>query len=154
MSIQLRKMNAEEFAVFVTNGIKEYADDKVKAGTWLSEEALEKSKASFQELLPQQQETPNEHLLMIIDEEKATTIGSLWFHQEQTKAFIYDFLIFEAYRNQGYGAKTLTALESYVKPLAIKEIGLHVFAHNQAAVHLYEKMGFQATDISMSKTIK
>lgn len=69
---------------------------------------------------------------------QAKKIGYIWFHVDETRsgkhAFIYDFVIFEAFRGKGFGTKTLEALDALAKEMQITKIELHVFAHNQTAI--------------------
>lgn len=37
--------------------------------------------------------------------------------------------------------------------LGMKKIGLHVFGHNKVARGLYEKLGYETTNVVMAKTI-
>ncbi|WP_425462714.1 GNAT family N-acetyltransferase [Melghirimyces algeriensis] len=67
------------------------------------------------------------------------------------EAFIYDFLIFEDAQGRGWGQNALQALEEHVGKHGVKKISLHVFAHNKRAIHLYQKLNYQATNIYMSK---
>ncbi|MBC1543137.1 GNAT family N-acetyltransferase [Listeria cossartiae] len=145
-------MTTTDLEDFLSTAITDYAKEKVEAGTWAEEESLAKSQDSFNKLLYDGITTPNEYLYKIVDEEK---IGYLWFHVDETlsgkTAFIYDFVIFEAFRCKGFGTKTLAALDTLAKEMGIMKIELHVFAHNQTAIGLYNKVGFQNTDITMAK---
>ncbi|HAA2534742.1 GNAT family N-acetyltransferase [Listeria monocytogenes] len=145
-------MTASDLEDFLSTAITDYANEKVEAGTWDEEEALAKSQDSFNKLLYDGITTPNEYLYSIISGEK---IGYIWFHVDETRsgkhAFIYDFVIFEAFRGKGFGTKTLEALYALAKEMQITKIELHVFAHNQTAIGLYNKVGFQNTDITMAK---
>ncbi|EAD5763373.1 GNAT family N-acetyltransferase [Listeria monocytogenes] len=145
-------MTASDLEDFLSTAITDYANEKVEAGTWDEEEALAKSQDSFNKLLYDGITTPNEYLYSIISGEK---IGYIWFHVDKTRsgkhAFIYDFVIFEAFRGKGFGTKTLEALDKLAKDMEITKIELHVFAHNQTAIGLYNKVGFQNTDITMAK---
>ncbi|EAE5862301.1 GNAT family N-acetyltransferase [Listeria monocytogenes] len=145
-------MTAFDLEDFLTTAITDYAKEKVEAGTWDEEESLAKSQDSFNKLLYDGITTPNEYLYSIISGEK---IGYIWFHVDETRsgkhAFIYDFVIFEAFRGKGFGTKTLAALDVLAKEMQITKIGLHVSAHNQTAIGLYNKVGFQNTDITMAK---
>lgn len=66
-------------------------------------------------------------------------------------AFIMDILIFEKYQGRGYGKETMAALDDEVRKLGLKQISLHVFGHNERAFRLYQKMGYEVTDIQMTK---
>ncbi len=155
--VRLEKMNESDFNDYIKNAINEYAVEKIKAGTWAQEEAETLSKESFTRLLPDGVHSENQYLFSIIDVDKQVKIGYLWFQCSEKligkEAFIYDFIIFEEFRSQGYGTQALRALDEVVKELYINKISLHVFAHNKTALALYEKTGFIATDINMSKDI-
>lgn len=157
MMIKLNQMTLTEYNDYLSFAIEDYAKDKIEAGTWDPEEALLLSKKSFTTLLPEGIRTKDEFFFTLFDENIMKSIGYLWIHFSEevnsNKFFIYDFLIFKEFRNRGYGRKALSSLEFKAKEMNVSEIGLHVFAHNQAAVHLYESVGFQPTDITMSKKV-
>ena len=67
------------------------------------------------------------------------------------QAFIYDFRTLDEFHRQGYGTQAMIALEDEVRKLGIDTIGLHVFGHNHAARALYEKVGYEVTDVHMAK---
>ncbi len=156
--MNLVKMSQEDFDDFLSFSIKDYATDKIEAGTWSANEALKLSKDSFKQLLPDGRETKDEYLYSLIDDKSANKVGYLWVHltmkAEKKAGFIYDFVILEAYRHLGYGTQALETLEKEALKLGIEEMGLHVFAHNKVARALYEKMGFLETDITMVKHLK
>jgi RimJ/RimL family protein N-acetyltransferase len=153
MAIKLAPMNEEQYIRFLDAAIKNYADDKVKARTWAKNEALEKSQLEFSTLLPNGIAT-DDHVLFSVEND-GQQIGILWLHirnkNNEKQAFIYDIELFEEERGKGFGKATMAALDDYANQVGIKKIGLHVFAHNPRAIALYEKCGYETTDISMSK---
>ncbi|MGC4376458.1 GNAT family N-acetyltransferase [Fictibacillus sp. Mic-4] len=154
--VVLRKMNDEEFSVYLSYSVKNYGEEKAKAGNWPKEKALELAQQEFDQLLPDGLHTKNHFLYQIVDETSNEKVGYLWFHErgeDQKTAFIYDFLIYEKHRGRGYAKQALAALEEVAKDRGIKTIRLHVFGHNQTAIKLYEKCGFEATNIQMAKMI-
>jgi ribosomal protein S18 acetylase RimI-like enzyme len=152
--ITLEPMSIAAFGTWRTKAIKDFAQDKIDALTWTPEEALEKSRASYQKLLPQGLHTPGE-LLWTIDHD-GISIGSLWVHVDKTTNhfFIYDINIQADQQNQGYGQQTLQVLEAEARRRHITAIDLHVFGGNLRAQHVYTKMGFITTDINMSKPLE
>lgn len=81
-------------------------------------------------------------------------VGIIWISQKApNEGFIYDFVIFEQYQGQGYGKKAMKEAEIIAKQLGMNKIGLNVFGHNKIARGLYEKMGYEITNITMAKTI-
>ncbi len=151
--ITLETMSLAAFGTWRAKAIKDFAQDKIDALTWTPEEALEKSRASYQALLPQGLHTPGE-LLFTINHD-GTAIGSLWVHIDKATNhyFIYDINIDADHQNQGFGQQTLQVLETLARQRHIKAIDLHVFGSNLRAQHVYAKMGFITTDINMSKPL-
>lgn len=47
----------------------------------------------------------------------------------------------------------MTEVENFSKALGAETIGLHVFGHNNKAIKLYEKLGYKATNITISKQL-
>ncbi|PJH93197.1 GNAT family N-acetyltransferase [Bacillus sp. SN1] len=156
MTIILTPMQTEEFRSYLTYTTKHYAEEKVKAGTWQPEDALHLSKQTFSNLLPKGLETLHHHVWSLTLNEKES-VGWLWIHAEpehpQKEAYIYDFGLYEPYRGKGYAKQALTALEQTARSMGIRKLSLHVFAHNQTARKLYERTGFQETDVVMSKKL-
>lgn len=149
--MKLIPMTQTIYSDYLKQAIKEYAEDKIKAKTWTEQEALELSKASFASLLPEGIHTPSHHLLMI--EHDDTKIGYTWVYFEPTKtseAFVYDFLVFEDYQGKGHGQTAMQAIKLFCHNQGAAKLSLHVFGHNQRALHVYEKVGFVITDYSLS----
>ena len=155
--VQLAPMQEEEYQAYLDYAIAGYAEDKVRAGNWRAEGALERSREEFMRLLPQGLATPDHYLFTIIDIVANTRVGVLWFAVVDwgsgLQAFVYDFEIDEPYRRRGYATRALQALEEKVIALGLPTISLHVFGHNHAARALYEKKGYEITNINMTKTV-
>jgi ribosomal protein S18 acetylase RimI-like enzyme len=151
-------MTESEFQRYRQHLIEGYAADKVRAGTWRPEESMDRSEQEINELLPQGVLTPDHYLFSIHDEAAAKDIGILWFAVTRwggkDQAFIYDIEIAPEQRSKGYGSQALIALEDKVKTLGLDRIGLHVFGHNPRALKLYEKLGYEITNIHMAKQIE
>ncbi|WP_338651561.1 GNAT family N-acetyltransferase [Lysinibacillus sp. Y5S-8] len=153
--ISLKPMNQEEFKQYISYAIEDYAKDKIASGNWSEDEAINLSRESFERLLPNGEKTENNHLLSIFHDD--ILVGMIWISQKAPKnpneGYIYDFVIFEQYQGQGYGKKAMKEAEIIAKELGMNKIGLNVFGHNKIARGLYEKMGYEITNITMAKTI-
>jgi ribosomal protein S18 acetylase RimI-like enzyme len=68
-------------------------------------------------------------------------------------AVLYFVGILEPYRRRGYATQALRLLERDVAKRGLQEVRLYVFGHNAAAWDLYEKMGYAATSLTMSKKV-
>ena len=144
----LRKLDA-----FLKIGIPQFAADKVQSGNWPQEGAVERSRQESAQLLPQGLATPHHHFFAVIQASPHERLGWLWLMVEKQEAFIYEIIIDEPYRRQGYGRKTMQLAEREAKRLGATKMGLHVFGFNHTARALYEKLGYAITNINMSKTL-
>ncbi|NOZ50982.1 MAG: GNAT family N-acetyltransferase [Chloroflexi bacterium] len=148
-------MTENEFQAYRKNAIEEYAQDHVRAGNWHPAEALEKAEKEFQHLLPDGVASKNQYLYALVDAQTGAKVGRIWFSVNdkapQPTAFIYDFLIDEHCRRRGYGRQALGVLEEKARELGIDTVSLHVFGRNQAAIALYQKVGYEITNLVMTK---
>lgn len=150
--VRLDEMNSSEFNEYLRFAVEKYADEHVKAGNWNEEEAISKATKEYERLLPEREKTENNHLFTIRDEDKE--VGMIWLAQHPNdKGVIFDIHIWEGNQGRGYGKQAMKEIENVAKGLGLKNIGLHVFAHNQVARRLYEKLGYLETDIIMDKKI-
>lgn len=101
------------------------------------------------------EKSEHNHLFSIFHNQQL--VGMIWIAQTSTtnlnEGFIYDFIIYEQHQGRGYGKQAMKETEIFAKKLGINKIGLHVFGHNKIARGLYEKLGYEITNISMSKSI-
>ena len=151
--VKLEPIQQEDFERFLEREIRNYAEDHVRNGNWSAEGALERSKAEFEHYLPYGIHSKDQYLYSIIDD-RGDKIGVLWVQVKDQKAFIFDFVIDEAFRGKGYGKQALAAMDQKLKSMDVESVGLHVFGDNIVAQELYKKAGFQVTDIQMKKTLK
>lgn len=154
--IKLVPMQQSDLEDYLAIAVQEYAQDKIDAGNYAPSEGLEKARAEFDALLPQGIDTPHQHLFSV-QNEAGEKVGIFWLAEIQSGArrfaFIYDIRIDEEHRRKGYGTQAMLAAEEEAKKLGFDRIGLHVFGRNHAALALYEKLGYEITNINMSKNI-
>jgi ribosomal protein S18 acetylase RimI-like enzyme len=154
MPVQLRPMTAAEFIPYRAYSTREYAREKVDAGNWDAESALDLADQEYTRYLPDGVATADNFLYIIEDTATGSRVGVLWVALTGAgKAFIYDFEIDESVRRHGYATLALYELEQIARDKGVQSIGLHVFAHNHTARALYQKVGYVETNINMSKTI-
>lgn len=153
-SVQLITMTEKTFERWSARLIQDYAKDHVEAGNWTETEALEKARESVGNLLPAGVKTKDHYLYTVADRATGQEVGVLWLGIRAEKTgFIYDLEIHEAFRRKGYAAAAMQTLEVEAKRLGAEKLSLHVFAHNDRARALYEKLGYETTDISMAKKL-
>ena len=149
-------MTEAEYASFREATIPGFAADKVASGQWSAEQSLELSRQAFEELLPEGLRTPNNYLYSVRDDQ-GQAVGTLWIAAKEQAgkriAYIYDIEIQPEHRLRGHASHALAAAEDEARNLGLCGIGLHVFGHNIGARALYEKLGFQPTNINMFKPL-
>jgi GNAT superfamily N-acetyltransferase len=156
--IVLNPLSESAYRAWLTQATAEYAAEKVKAGAWLPEEALEHSRKDYERLLPAGVATPDQYLYTIHDQRSGEDVGVLWFADQriglQRIAFVYEVQVFEQFRRRGYARAGMLALEEKVRELGIEKMALHVFGGNEGALALYLALGYQITDYNMAKSVR
>ena len=144
-----------EFLAFAAEAVPAYAADKVASGQWKKDEALELSRKSVEELLPQGLATPDNYFFSIRGLAEELSVGTVWIAVQDRAgsrvAYVYDFRVKPEHQRKGHATRALLALEDHVRSLGLAGIALHVFGHNARAHALYVKLGYQTTNISMFK---
>jgi ribosomal protein S18 acetylase RimI-like enzyme len=153
--VSLRPMTDDEFQAFLERNIPGYAADKVRAGNWIPEEAEQKSRQEHDRLLPRGLVSAHQHLYTIDLDGKPA--GDLWLSSDPRltggAGFICDLYVAEEYRRRGIASEAMRLLEGEATSLGLKGLSLHVFGENQAARALYEKLGYEITNLNMAKTL-
>ena len=150
-------MTTAQFEKWKPRSIAEYAREHVIGGRWTAAEALRKSRQEYDLLLPKGLATPSHRIFSIVRLRDRKAVGILWIRIEkkpQPSAFIFNIEIFKSFRRRGYATQAMTLLEQEARRLGLENIRLHVFAHNNAARPLYEKLGYVATNIAMRKRLR
>ncbi|MCB0044430.1 MAG: GNAT family N-acetyltransferase [Caldilineaceae bacterium] len=154
--ISLRAMTQTEFDAYLVSEIPIYAQEKVRAGNWKAEEALAKSQEEFARLLPQGFATPYQHFFVIeVDGEAA---GRIWLSSEPKLAggagFICDLFVAQEFRRRGVATTAMQLLEDVATDLGLTALALHVFGYNTQARALYAKLGYEITNLNMTKALR
>ena len=153
--VRLVPMLESELAAYIEKTVPNYAAENVKAGYWPEEEALEKSRKVFGDLLPDGVKSKGQHIFHVEDAETNERVGVIWLNARtdipRPSGFIYDIEMDESFRGKGYGKQTMLAIEEKARELGLMSIGLHVFAHNAVAKGLYEKIGYEVRSQNMVK---
>lgn len=153
---QIQAMTPAHYETWLAATMREYADEKVKSGNWAAEDAMERSKAEFDRLLPQGLATPGHELRSILDDE-GNVVGRVWFTIETREVgrvvFIYDIAIEPEFRRRGHAQAALAEVEAYAREHDCLGVMLHVFGSNTGARDLYRKAGYEETNVIMLKRV-
>ena len=146
----------DEFAAWNAHQIREYAREKVANGSWSEREAPARAKAENKTLLPQGFATNGHHIRRIEDQDTGNLIAWIWValatEGPPDLAWLFDIETLPEHRGQGLGRSVMQLAEA--EALGCTRLGLHVFATNKVAHHLYESCGYQVTDLSMVKALE
>ncbi|MGP3748488.1 GNAT family N-acetyltransferase [Bacillus sp. 3A_MP1] len=131
-------------------------ETKHNVGNLDGKEALEKSEQAYENMIPNGLDSSN-HYFWNITNDQGERRGWLWLYADpfhpQKEAFIYSFGLYEAFRGKGLAQLALQTLDERARELGVERLALHVFAHNETAVYLYQKMGYAMTNIRMRKQL-
>lgn len=150
-------MTEDEFSAYRPRLVREYAQEHVRAGTWTPEEALSRSEADIDELLPRGLAQPDTLLLTAMDKD-GVAIGLTWIALVHPRgvadtAWIFDIEVFAEHRGRGLGRALLSAVEREVTRHSVGHLALNVFGSNGAARRLYESAGYAVTTQQMLKRL-
>lgn len=101
--------------------------------------------------------SPETPLLWI--EQNYQPVGCLWMgnatDQIRGDRHTYIFLLYvkPAHRRQGIGAALMEHAEDLARQKGDRQIGLQVFQQNQAALNLYENLGYTVQSVWMTKAL-
>jgi ribosomal protein S18 acetylase RimI-like enzyme len=155
--VKLTPMTQPEFDAFLEADILSYAHENVLAGYWSETEAMARSRKEHKALLPKGPKSLYHHFYTIRDAKTEQAVGVLWFRTDldssRGSAHIFDLEIDEPYRRQGYARAAMQELENVARGMGLRQLGLHVFAHNGAARGLYDALGYQVASLNMLKDL-
>lgn len=140
-NITLRDMKPEEYEHWKEGSITYYAQSLTEAGKCPEAESMDRAEADFLKVMNGISRENN--ALLIAENGDAVPVGMIWYEtKDPARAYIRDFLIYEAHRRRGYGRTILEAVERDVRRKEVPCMVLHVFELDTPAIRLYEKCGF------------
>jgi len=154
--VDLVPMNEDLFQDYIEKSVSGFAEEMVKTGSWKPEDIEKKSQEQLQSLLPQGIQTPGHEFFQIVTKETGNRVGILWVQKRQMEKgnvfFIFDIVIDEPFRRHGYGQAALLALEEKAACSDCNAIWLNVFADNDGAKRLYDKMGYEVQKTHLNES--
>jgi ribosomal protein S18 acetylase RimI-like enzyme len=150
---RLVPMDAADFDPFLERLVHAYAEDHIRAGSWTREEGLGEARKETQRLLPAGRETTGHYFYTILAGPSDEKVGAVWLAIEPRGGFVYDLLVFDAFRRKGYAEQAMRLLETVAREKGARKLSLHVFGDNLGARNLYTKLGYVETNVRMSKPL-
>jgi ribosomal protein S18 acetylase RimI-like enzyme len=153
---RLEPMDQATYDAWRRATVREYADGKVAAATWLPAEAMERSEDEFRRLLPDGRLTAGHQIRSMVDG-SGQRVGHAWYVSEDRPigpvVFIYDIAVDLEHRRKGHAQAALRAIEDDARAMGCIGVQLHVFGGNAGARELYRKAGYEETDVMMLKRV-
>ena len=153
---RLEPMDEATYELWLETTVREYAEEKVEAGSWLAADALERSEADFRALLPDGLATAGHQIRSMVND-AGQRVGYAWFVSEDRPfgrvAFIYDIAVDLEQRRKGHAQAALGEIEAWARTHGCVGVQLHVFGGNTGARELYRRAGFVETDVTMLKRV-
>ncbi len=150
-------MGEAAFEAYLARSIPEYAEEKVRAGSWAPDEALRLSQEGHDKFLSDGMATPGHFLFELVEVSTNHVVGCLWIFindkARPARSWIYDISIDEPHRRRGLGRAALKLAEEESGRRGSTLMELHVFGWNTRAISLYEKAGYGYVDMVMSKPL-
>lgn len=142
-NMRFRQMSDNEFDKYSEWITSEYSQSLIKSGECNEESAFDYAKKQISDGIPQGKDTVNNFFYVMVNSQNED-VGHIWYAKwSESEAYICDFLIFEKFREKGYGKQTLLLLENEVKEKKLNKIGLNIFKFNKAAFSLYNCLGYK-----------
>jgi GNAT superfamily N-acetyltransferase len=157
MSVKFETMSDADYQMYLRRAIPQYAYDQAHCGNWKSDESVGQARAEFLQTLPNGPQTERHFLVTIIETDKGSKVGMMWWAMNQRGdhkiAVLADFFIFSESRRKGYEVEALTSLMEEAGRLGAERIELQVFAHNSDDITMYKENGFKEASIYFGKDI-
>ncbi len=154
MALSLRRMDRSEIEGFIAASTREHVAQRVRSG----EDEITATRAAAEQLVtlfPDGVSTAD-HLMFRI-ENGGVALGSLWMGPadsgEPGMWWIWDIAVDEEQRGRGYGKTAMLLAEDEARAHGASELGLSVFGYNTIARRLYERLGYEAVAIRMTKKL-
>jgi ribosomal protein S18 acetylase RimI-like enzyme len=153
----LAPLTDPELAEYLASAVPDYAREAARSEDLAPDEAQRTAVAAYARLLPDGLRTENQFLFSVREVASGNRVGLLWFARKtqgaRTWLWIYDIIVDPAFRGRGYGERVLGLAEEEARARGASSVELHVFGHNAVARRLYERTGYQVTNLTMRKLV-
>ena len=116
----------------------------------------------FRQEIEEYNQSKQDYTLIVARDENGKHAGIIWLANRggpsnygliHDPAWVYDIVVKKEYRRRGLGRQLLTAGENWAYGQGYAHLGLHVFGHNQPAIALYHKCGYEIKSCYLQKDL-
>ena len=157
-TVRLVPASPGEYEDFVREQIREFAEQKIRAGHWRTEDAPELSRHAVESFLPKGGPSETHRVYRAVDESDRG-VGWIWVGPPPvrllnlpTRRWLYQITVDAPLRGKGYGRAMLAATEEVVSGEGARELYLNVFRWNSVARALYDSAGYEVVHDSDTET--
>ncbi|MDJ0520770.1 MAG: GNAT family N-acetyltransferase [Planctomycetota bacterium] len=147
-AVSFRPLTATEYDVYIDATTTMYAGEIAIAAELTGEEALALARKQIGGILTEGLATPGHDFLRVVDAE-GEDAGTLWLGPRkedplpEPTLYIYDIVVDPDRRGQGLGTAVLAWVEEEARRRDLLGISLSVVAHNEGAIRLYTRLGYE-----------
>ncbi|WP_369388132.1 GNAT family N-acetyltransferase [Streptomyces sp. CG1] len=146
-----RPMTGAEFDAWQEREFDDFARMWIERGV-PEAAAYAKARGDHERLLPHGLTTDG--MLFSVLEHEGAGVGTLWLSvRDPEEAFVFDVQTGAAHRGRGHGRTLMLLAERQAIEARRPVLGLNVFAGNTPAERLYESLGYETTERSLSKPL-
>jgi ribosomal protein S18 acetylase RimI-like enzyme len=151
--VRLVRMSDAEVQAWLPIAMAHYEEARTEAGD-TPEQAAAGRRASEDRFFPDGRIVDGQllHAIRIGDEDAGwlwvgpwDDTGSVWW--------VWDLMVHPGYRRRGVARRAMVAAEEIARDHGAITLMLNVFADNEAAIALYDALGFRAASLHMAKTL-
>lgn len=155
-TLAIRPMTPAEIDGYVDHVARGYFQQRVEYGGEPVEVAQRHTADALARFFPDRRPAQGQHLFTA--EVAGEVVGSLWLAEQARdgpdgQGWVYDIEIDPAYRGRGYGRALMEVAERQAREFGCSSLGLNVFGGNEAAIGMYEALGYRTTSQQMSKRL-
>ena len=129
---------------YVEEAVARFGETLSRAMGLSEEKAATSAREHLAEILPDRGNTPGHQFRHVVAD--GAVIGAVWFAEQPPDLYLYDIHLQDDARGGGHGSAALAALESEARAIGAQKIILSVFEHNEGAIRLYERLGYQTDE--------
>lgn len=151
--VAFQQFDASELGEWLARTRAGYISERVAAGDTLAEAAANADEVVAR-TFPGGTPVPGQLVGKVVHD--GVAVGEFWigpFGEDPKRWWVWDIVIDEERRGQGFGRKTMLLIEQMAVANGAESVGLNVFAHNAVARGLYQSLGYEETSLQMRKTL-
>lgn len=150
--IRLVPKSDDETAQWLPVAMAAYEQARIAAGD-TPEQAAAARFASAGQFFPDGRLIDGHFLFTVVVD--GVDAGWLWIGpmSDASGWYIWDVAVHESFRGRGIGKATMQLAEEFARSQGAGSIRLNVFAYNEPAIRLYERLGYETASMHMHKVL-